>query len=66
MNVLILKDKEAHDTVSGKKLMQAFFSGYWDGDSFVIVKDRLNGRFNERLNSAQLVAYINELEFRLK
>lgn len=66
MKILILKDKEAHDLVSHKKLTEAFFSGYWDDAVFVIVKDRLNGRFNTRLSSTQLVAYINELELYLK
>ena len=66
MKVLILKNKEAHDLVSRKKLMDAFFSGYWNGAVFVIVKDRLNGRFNASLSSTQLVSYINELELYLK
>lgn len=59
MNVVILKDEHEFYKAHGPRLFYAHFAGHWDGDEFLIRKDRLMGNELKRLTSEELTNYIN-------
>jgi hypothetical protein len=62
MKVTIVKDIDKLRVLARKPVYESFLVGYWDGDECVIVKDRYSGHINRRLNSVELVNYIDEMQ----
>lgn len=62
MNILILKDHHEYYRAHGHRLFHAYFAGYWEDGLFLIRKDRFMGKHGRKLNSEELVNYINEMQ----
>ena len=62
MKIIIVKDVDSLKQLSRPKVYESHLIGFWDGDECVIVKDRLFGSINLRLNSERLTDYIYEYE----
>ena len=59
MNIVILKDINAFNSLSREKLFGAHLAGYWSIDgTFTICKDRFYGRIGARIYEDELNEYI--------
>jgi hypothetical protein len=64
MNLLVLPNKEAYDNMmkgSLKKLYDAHFACYGQGNHFVIVKDRLGNRMGASITAPMLANILSEM-----
>ena len=63
MNILILKDRHEFALSHGWRLFHAHFAGHWQKDgSFLIRKDRLNGKVGVAISDDELAGYINRAQ----
>lgn len=63
MNILILKDRHEFALSYGWRLFHAHFAGHWQEDgSFLIRKDRLNGKVGVAISGDELAEYINSAQ----
>lgn len=61
MNLLILKDDREFRQAGGWRLFHAHFAGHWEGDDFLVRKDRINGVVGQKMTAEQLTERVNNM-----
>lgn len=64
MNLLVLPNKEVYDDMmkdSSKKLHDAHFACYGEGNHFVIVKDRIGNRAGTSITAPMLSNILSQI-----
>jgi len=61
MNILILKDGDEFRKAQGWRLFHAHLAGHWEGDEFLVRKDRINGVVGQKLTAEQLTEHVNKM-----
>lgn len=62
MNILIFKDEWEFRQAYGQRLFHAHFAGHWEGDDFLVRKDRIKGVVGQKLTCEELTNYINKMQ----